>query len=349
MRAVATIRQSTTDILGSVMSDPYAQPPSYGSQQPYGQQPPYGQPQPGTYGQPQQPYGQPPQQPNYGDYGQQPASGGGAYGQPASGGGAYGQPASGGGAYGQPASGGGAYGQPGYGEQPAYGQPPAQPTYGEQPYGQPQGFGGPPVPPAAPPKKSKAGRIVLIVVAVVLLLCIGGAVAIFFAVRDTANEVIDATSTRVTAPATLAGKAKIQDAELQSASDQMLSELNAKVPNATSTAAAFYGDIAQQDLVMLVAVSGIIADPQKELDDTFSSMNTSGIPIKNTKEVDAGPLGGQAKCADGSIATGATSLPLGICAWSDRGSVGLVGVYNTDGDGAYKNFVQMRSEVEIQD
>ncbi|REF98060.1 hypothetical protein DFJ67_4069 [Asanoa ferruginea] len=338
------------------MSDPYAQPPSYGSEPPYGQQPPpqppqqpqygqpygeqppqqpgygqtYGSPQPGTYGQPpQQPgygdYGQqqPPQQPGYGDYGQQPASGA-PYGQQPSSPAPYGQ---------QP---------PAYG-QPAYGQPPQQPTYGEQP------FGGPPMPPTAPPKKkSRAGRIVLIVLAVVLVLCVGGGVAIWQIVKDPVKEVVAAANTRVVAPDTLGGKKKITDPELQSAVNDMDKSLNADVPNATSTAAAFYGDIAKQDLVMLVAVSGVIEDPVKELNDTFTSMNANGTTVKNIKDVEAGPLGGQAKCGDGEIADAGAALPLGICAWSDKGSVGMIGVYNVKGAEAYKNFLAMRAEVEKQ-
>ena len=339
------------------MSDPYAQPP-YGSQPPYGQpqqpgpqygqpygqpqsDPSYGQPQPGTYGQPpQQPgYGQP-QQPGYGDYGQQPSSGA-PYGQ---------QPPSSGAPYGQQPTYGDqpAYGQPPAYQAPTYGQPPAQPTYGEQPYGQ-QGFGGPPLPPTAPPKKGKAGKIILAVVAAVVVLCIGGGVGIYFLVRDDVGEVVNAATTRVVAPETLGGKAKISDPDLQSAADGMIAQLNADVPNASSTAAAFYGDLEKLDLLMLVAVSGVIADPTKELDDTFTSMAANGLPVENIKTVEPGPLGGQAKCADGTVATGGSTLPIGLCAWSDRGSLGLIGIYNTDGAGAYKSFVTMRSEVEIQE
>jgi hypothetical protein len=84
----------------------------------------------------------------------------------------------------------------------------------------------------------------------------------------------------------------------------------------------------------------------KELNDTFTSMNANGTTVKNIKDVEAGPLGGQAKCGDGEIADSGAALPLGICAWSDKGSVGMIGVYNVKGAEAYKNFLAMRAEVE---
>jgi hypothetical protein len=180
------------------------------------------------------------------------------------------------------------------------------------------------------------------VIAAVVALCIAGGVVAFFALRDDVGDVVDAADTTVTAPATLAGRPKIADPQLQAAADDMIATLKTEVPDARDTVAAFYGDPAKQDLVMLVAVSGLIADPGKELDDTFTSMNGSGLKVTNIKTVDAGPLGGQAKCGDGE----AGGSPIGMCVWTDRGSLGLVGVYFKTGDEAAAQFVQMRGEVE---
>jgi len=345
------------------MSDPYSQPPPYGSQPPYGQQPPRQGQQPPQYGQPYGEQPQPPQQPQYGgqtygspqpgSYGQQPGHGGGDYGQQPGYGGDYGQPQPpqqpgyGGDygqqpAYGQPPSSPAPYGQqPGYPQQ-GYGQPPQQPNYGESP------FGGPPMPPTAPPKKSRAGKIVLIVLAVVLLLCVGGGTALYFVLKDPVKDAVAAANTRVAAPATLGGQPKIEDADLQAAVDQMKTQLNSDLPEATSTAAAFYGNIDKQQLTMLVAASGLVANPGQELDSTFGDLNKAPFSIKNIKPVDAGPQGGEARCADGTITEAGSSLKLGVCAWADKGSVGMIGVYNSDGATAYKNFVAMRAEVETQ-
>ncbi|WP_238425395.1 hypothetical protein [Micromonospora parastrephiae] len=94
---------------------------------------------------------------------------------------------------------------------PQQGFPVPQP--GQQ-YGDPSLHGGPP-----PAKKSKVGKIILIVLAVVLVLCLGGAAITWFAVKDEVGDVVDATKTRVVAPATLAGRAKNTDPQLQAAAD----------------------------------------------------------------------------------------------------------------------------------
>jgi hypothetical protein len=177
---------------------------------------------------------------------------------------------------------------------------------------------------------------------------VGGGTALYFVLRDPVKDVVAAANTRVVAPDTLGGKKKITDPDLQKAVDEMKASLNSDLPNATSTAAAFYGDIAKQELIMLVAASGVVADPAKELDDTFTDMTASGFTVKNIKAVEAGPQGGSAKCGDGVIADAGAEVPLGVCAWADKGSVGLIGIYNSKGDDAYKSFVAMRAEVEKQ-
>ena len=63
--------------------------------------------------------------------------------------------------------------------------------------------------------------------------------------------------------------------------------------------------------------------------------------LTNIKTVDAGPLGGSAKCADG----GFEDVKVGYCAWADRGSVGIVVLYFSTGDKAAAELVQIRSEV----
>ncbi|MDG4837487.1 hypothetical protein O7631_13255 [Micromonospora sp. WMMD967] len=215
------------------------------------------------------------------------------------------------------------------------GFPPAQP--GQQPYGDPHQFAGPP--PAK--KKSNVGKIVLIVLAVLLVCCLGGAVAIWFTVKDDVGEVVDATKTRLVAPATLAGRPKITEPELQAAADQMITEMKAEVQNETSTVGAFYGDPDKQDLVMIVGASGLLTDPKKELDDAINGLSTE-LTLTNLATVDPGPLGGDAKCGDGK----AESVPLGVCVWADRGSLGMVVIYYKTAEQTKAEFVTIRGQVE---
>ncbi|GAB3080178.1 hypothetical protein [Micromonospora schwarzwaldensis] len=230
--------------------------------------------------------------------------------------------------------------------QPGGYQPPQQPQYGgdyppapQQQYGGDQ-FGAP----VPPKKKFGVGKILLIVLAVVLVLCVGGGVAFWLAAGDDVKDVVTATKTRVVEPTTLGGRPKATEPQLQSTALQMKSELGKDVPNATSTAGAFYGDPAKKDLVMIVAVSGVIADPKKEMADAITAV-TPQLGTKEFKTVDAGPLGGDAKCGDGK----AQEVPVAVCVWSDKGSLGMVVVYFKTAAEFQSEFVTLRGEIEKQD
>ncbi|GIJ28931.1 hypothetical protein Vqi01_40930 [Micromonospora qiuiae] len=198
--------------------------------------------------------------------------------------------------------------------------------------------------PPPPKKKSSAGKIVLIVLAVLLVLCVGGGTAIWFAIKDTVSETIDASRTRVVAPDTLAGRPKVTDPQLQSASDEMVRELKTTVENETGAVGGFYGDLNAQDLVLFVAVSGMMVDPKKELDEAIQQISGE-LSVTNMAAVEPGPLGGDASCGDGR----AEGAPMGICAWADRGSVGLVMMYFSSRAEAEAEFVTIRSQIEKRD
>ncbi|MGW3605279.1 hypothetical protein [Micromonospora sp. NPDC005161] len=216
---------------------------------------------------------------------------------------------------------------------PQQGFPPAQQG---QPWGDPSMVGGPP-----PAKKSKVGRIVLIVLAVVLVLCLGGAAITWFAVKDEVGEVVDATNTRVVAPTTLAGRPKIDDPELQRLSDDLVAEMKSTVQNETSAVGAFYGNPAEEDLVMIAGTSGLMSDPKKELDTAVTGLSTE-LGVATMAAVEPGPLGGEARCGDGTT----DGVPLGVCVWADKGSVGLVVMFFKSGAEAKAEFVTIRGQVE---
>ncbi|MGK5676944.1 hypothetical protein ACSNOB_29425, partial [Micromonospora sp. URMC 106] len=263
-------------------------------------------PDPGTpYGSYPQPGGYPPQQP-------------GGYGPPQ-------QP----GGYPPPQPGG--YGPP----QQFEGFPPPQPGGGPVP-----AYGGPPGPPVQ--QKSSAAKIVLISLAVVLVLCLGGAAVAFFAVKDEVKETVDATRIRVVEPATLAGRPRATDPALQAGAQQLETELNRSLPDATSTVGAFYGTLAKKDLVMVAAASGMNPNPAKTLEDTIRGARTSDVQLGDMTSVDPGPLGGEAKCGDAK----ARDVPLGVCVWSDRGSVGMIIIYFKTGTQAHAELAAMRGQIE---
>ncbi|WP_319461014.1 hypothetical protein [Micromonospora sp. RTP1Z1] len=285
-------------------------------------------PYPGSYPPPQQPGGYPSPQPGpqYGG-GYPPQQPGPQYGgdyPPQQPGQQYG------GGYPPPQQPGPQYG--GYpGEQPA----PQAGSYLES--GQPS-YGAPAGP---PPKKSNVGRILLITLAVVVVLCLGGAAVLFFAAKGPVGDVVEATKTRMVAPATLAGRPKVTDPKLTSAAEDMSSEMKKNVPDATSTVGAFYGNPDKKDLVMIAGASGVLADPKKELEDATKGLS-SELTVTTFNTVDAGPLGGNAKCGDGK----ADAIQVGVCVWADRGSLGVIVIYFKSGAQAQAELVTMRGQIE---
>ncbi|SBT53668.1 hypothetical protein [Micromonospora auratinigra] len=225
-------------------------------------------------------------------------------------------------------------------EQPGGFPPPQQPG---QPYGAEAGQPG--FAPAEPPKKkSSVGKILLIVLAVVVVLCVGGGAVAYFATKDKVAEVVDATKTHVQAPATLAGRPKVTEPKLQAAAEQMKTQIKGDVPDAKETVGAFYGDPTKGDLVMIVGVSGLIADPKKELDDATKGIG-SEMGVTTFRTVEAGPLGGDAKCGDGQT----EGVKVGVCTWADKGSLGMILIYDKASAELEKQFVAMRGEIETRD
>lgn len=192
-----------------------------------------------------------------------------------------------------------------------------------------------------PKKKSKAGRIVLLVLAVVVVLCLGGSAAVWFAVKDTVGEVVDATQTRLVEPKTLRGRPKLTEPKVRAAVEQMKTQLQKDVPHATSTVGGFYGNPGKKDLVGIAGVSAVLAEPKKELDDAVTGIGST-LGVKQFKTVDAGPLGGAAKCGDGKT----DGIQVGVCVWADRGSLGMIILYYKPAAALQSQFVAMRSEIE---
>jgi hypothetical protein len=318
---------------------PYPQEPY--PQEPYPQEPYPGQPQGyPPQGNPQQPgYPAPPAAPAGGGYPPQAPSSGGGYPPP---------PAN------DPYAPPGQYGQqpPQFAQQPPqYGGPaqqyggPAQ-QYGgpAQQYGGPaQQYGGPPQQYGAPPpaKKSSAGKIILIIAAVVMVLCGGGAAVAFFVAKDKVEDVVDAATISVSEPATLGGRDKVTDPSLTSSVDQLDGEI-AKVPGATGSVAAAYGDVQKQDLVMVVAASSLSGSAQSRFDEFSKGMASGGMAAEDMTDTEPGPLGGIAKCGE----TESAGVKTAICVWSDNGSVGMFAMLFKGKAALEKEFVSMRGEVE---
>ena len=253
------------------------------------------------------------------------------------------------------------YPPPGIPQQPSGYAPPPPPPYGSPPqydpesrqyrssaqyapqqYGSPPPQYGAPAQFQAPPKKKPpALKIVLIAFTVMALLCVAGVGVTFFVARDKVSQVVDATKISVVEPATLGGRAQVSEPAIQASVSQLDSELS-KVPGATGSVAAAYGDVKKQDLVMVAAASSLSGSAESRFEEFTSGMNQGGMQVANLTDTDPGPLGGIAKCGD----TGTSDVPMAICVWSDNGSIGMFAMLFKPKADLEKEFVALRGEVE---
>jgi hypothetical protein len=293
---------------------------------------------------PYQPYPQEPQpgQPGYSQPGYPPPSAPGGAGYPPPGTNAY--PPPGTNAYPPPGTnaypppGTNAYPQPGGGSYP----PPNQGFGGPSAN---QGFGGPPPAgegfgSAPPPKKRSVWKIIALVVVAVVVLCAGGIGTFVYVNRDKVKDAVDASKIKVVEPDKLGTRPKASDPNLNGSLDDSLKQLQAGA-NVTGTAGAVYGDPAKLDIVMLIAVSSIGGSAQERYDDMVKDMGST-FAMTGLKDVEPGPLGGIAKCGDGTL----SAIPLGICMWADSGSFAMLVQFNKKGADLQKDFVSYRGQIE---
>lgn len=146
---------------------------------------------------------------------------------------------------------------------------------------------------------------------------------------------------RLVAPKSLGGRARSTEPELKSLADELVKDLKAKVSSGNSTIGAFYGSFEDEDIVMVAGASGLVLDPKQELAATVKAL-ASDLNVREMSTISAGPLGGVAKCGDGS----ASEIKLGVCAWADRGSVGMIVMFSESAGTARSNFADIRAEIE---
>lgn len=241
--------------------------------------------------------------------------------------------------------------EPAYGSHPEPYRPQAEPVYGSHP--EPTGDAYPTAAyrrvnqrPSRRDERSersrRRSRPLLALLAILLVLAVGAGTA---AVILRVGPLDDAAPTRLAAPDTLAGRPKITDGELQALADELVTTIRRNVPEATDTVGAFYGNPAKKDMIMLAGASGRVSDPAGQLDRALREMAAGGLAVRAAADADPGPLGGVARCGDAT----ADGVPMGVCAWSDRGSLVLVVVYFTDGRRATAELAGIRAAVERRD
>jgi hypothetical protein len=169
-----------------------------------------------------------------------------------------------------------------------------------------------------PPKK-KSRKALWITLSIVAVLCLVGGVLAVTVGGQLFNKVNNSRNTTVVAPDTLGGRARNTDPNFEKIVETAKSNAGSGIKGAKATVAAFYGTAEKNNMVVIVAVAGLIASPEREMTGMAKSMSTQGADITFT-DVDAGPLGGLARCGDMKLQGVATA----ICGWADDGSVGII-------------------------
>ncbi|MFV2111305.1 hypothetical protein ACFHW0_03060 [Micromonospora sp. LOL_025] len=154
-------------------------------------------------------------------------------------------------------------------------------------------------------------------------------------------EPSNAPQIRVVTPESLGSRPKSTEPTLRKAADDMVRELRSSVRGETGVAGAFYGSAEERNMVMVIAASSFVLNPEGELDDAIKGISKD-LAVKRLTAIAPGPQGGLAKCGDGESA----GVPLGVCAWADHGSVGLIVMFFSSSAAAAAEFVAIRGQIE---
>ncbi|GAA4474658.1 hypothetical protein [Phytohabitans houttuyneae] len=185
-----------------------------------------------------------------------------------------------------------------------------------------------------------------VVVGAALLLCVGGPLTAYLLLKDDVGEVVEATQTRVVAPETLNGRPQVSDPQMRSQVDASLAGMRKALPAATSSVGQAYGEKdaegQYEELFLVLAVSNVALDPEKELNEALRGMQAGGMQTDGLTPVDPGPLGGHARCGDNKVG----QVEMAICVWMDKGSFGMITYYFHPAADLQREFVTMRGAIE---
>jgi hypothetical protein len=127
---------------------------------------------------------------------------------------------------------------------------------------------------------------------------------------------------KLSTPDTLLGMPKSTSRELTGAARSQLDQLKREVGTPTSAVGwAYGGETPDADVVYVSGASGTVSDPSGALGRALGVYRITG-----TEPVDAGPLGGEARCGQGRTEDGSY---LTVCGWADAETLGVVGFTST--------------------
>jgi hypothetical protein len=172
--------------------------------------------------------------------------------------------------------------------------------------------------PSVQPPKRRVGRIIGIILGVMALLavmCCGG---VFIFGRDYISQ----GNAKLTTPDKVAGLNKSTQPDLQTLADEMAASLSSSAKLDKSIAVFYEDPAARNKIVMLAGGTRFMWQPKKELDSAFKGAEQGGLPISGISDVDAGKMGGTARCGTAKE----ENIAMSVCAWADHGSL-VIGVF----------------------
>nr|BFE65415.1 hypothetical protein GCM10020063_099410 [Dactylosporangium thailandense] len=93
---------------------------------------------------------------------------------------------------------------------------------------------------------------------------------------------------------------------------------------------------------ILVAGTARIWKPEDTLKTAFDMLTDDKGGVRDTKDVDAGPLGGTMRCGTTKV----DDADLTVCGWADNGSLGVALFSNSPVSDSAKSLVELRTAVE---
>ncbi|WP_156313249.1 hypothetical protein [Micromonospora sp. HK10] len=133
---------------------------------------------------------------------------------------------------------------------------------------------------------------------------------------------------------------KSLDRQLRNAAQSQLDQLKRQVGEPTSAIGwAYVGDTPDADALFVSGASGAVADPADAVDRALRPYR-----ITNVQTIDAGELGGEARCGRGRTEAGSY---LTACGWADKETIGVVAFVSSRPQGDRTNeFLRVRNELE---
>lgn len=152
---------------------------------------------------------------------------------------------------------------------------------------------------------------------------------------------------KIAPPVQVLGNNRVTDPGLEDDT----AELRAKVtkhPLMSDATAAVYMDEKKPELVMVLAVAGFLFLPERDLDDMLHELDDDMEEVGELTDVDAGELGGSAKCAYFRF-EGMGEARGTLCGWADHGSLGIVLILPVkDRDEGARKMLDVRFAVETR-